>query len=273
MTTENLFAASNVTVVTNNRSLAGTVQLTTLSDGVARKIFEEAKLDDELLKRIGRSMTDMSALDSLIKDLGNIADTDYSFLTDIAEDQLDNMLKSQQSKRSRCKSKTMTEDNYLNMMSAAIAESYIRLVTGKSKNSVGRGATGSNVVFTEDRLMELAVDQEALRKEIRNVQSKKSIMKSKAEFSETDERWQMLLTAEAQLKGIRTTGGVQRVQLVDETKETIREMLAEVNIEAIKLPNAKQLLEAIYNVVFATDDEEDNVDDEPVDDTSDTPVE
>lgn len=270
MTVENLFAKVTEATTNSTRSLAGTAQLTSLSDGVAKIIYEAAKSDPDAITELGQSMVDIAAADRLINKFGELATHDYTFLFTIDEDQLEAMLKSQQSKRSRCKSKTMTVENYLNMMSAAVAEQYIRLATGKDKSSAGRGPHGTSVIFTEERLAVLAADQETLRKEIRNVQSKKSIMKSKADFSEEDERWQNLLVAEVQLKGIRVgTASVSHTEYVDATRETLKEMLAEVDIQAIKLNQAKELLDAIYTVVFEAD--EDN--DEPADDILDTPVE
>jgi hypothetical protein len=92
------------------------------------------------------------------------------------------MLKSQQSKRSRAKSKAMTLDNYTTLLTAAIAEDIIREIYNKPKSAGGFHRAAGTVDYTIDQLQALHDDQEALRKEIRNVQSKKSIMKSKNPF-------------------------------------------------------------------------------------------
>ena len=163
------------------------------------------------------SQREHSAMDTLIEEMVDFDTVDYDFIYQLDDKTVDGMLKSQQSKRSRCKSKAMTMDNYKSMMTAAIAEKIIRLATGKTKNAVGvRRGTGT-VTFSDEELEALRVDQEQLKKELRNVQSKKSIMKSKADFSEEDERWQALLVAEEQLKSIRVSTRGARVVEVDTT--------------------------------------------------------
>ena len=159
------------------------------------------------------------------------------------------MLKSQQSKRSRAKSKAMTMDNYKSMMAGAIAENLIRQATGKVKSAGGARRMSGSVDFTAEQLEELRADQEKLKKELRNVQSKKSIMKSKADFSEDDDRWQALLVAEEQLKSIRVSTGHTQVVKVDETKEKLAEVLADVDPSSLKAGDSKALLAQIKELL------------------------
>ena len=100
-----------------------------------------------------------------------------------------------------------------------------------------------------EQLEELKEDQDRLKKEIRNVQSKKSIMKSKADFSEEDPRWQALLVAEEQLKSIRISTGRTQVVKVDETKDALTETLADVDIEHLKAADSKELLAKIKAMI------------------------
>lgn len=257
MSINELFA-TNATATSTGGTLPGTVQLTEISSSMADKIMKLvndniAEYNDLLVK----SQTDAAALDQLVT-LVEI-DKDHSsldFLRALDETTLDNMLKSQQSKRSRCKSKDMTLDNYTSMLTAAIAETLIRLVTGKEKGNYG-GRSGGVVEYSDERLKQLAEDQEALRKEIRNLQSKRSIMKSKAGFDEEDERYIALLAAEDQLKAFRIPAGGTTKIVVDETKDSLKELLAEVNPHDLKAAELKQLLESIKGMAFADITEED----------------
>lgn len=106
-----------------------------------------------------------------------------------------------------------------------------------------------SVDFTAEQLEELRENQERLKKELRNVQSKKSIMKSKADFSEDDERWQALLVAEEQLKSIRVSTGRTQVVKVDETKEKLAEVLADVDPSSLKAGDSKALLAQIKELL------------------------
>ena len=188
-------------------------------------------------------------MDKLIDLLIDLNEVDVEFLKQLDEQTTDGMLKSQQSKRSRAKSKTMTLDNYKSMMAGAIAENLIRLATGKTKSAVGARRMSGSVEFTAEELEALKNDQEQLKKEIRNVQSKKSIMKSKADFTEEDPRWQALLVAEEQLKAIRVTTSRTTVVKVDETKEKLAEVLSEVDVNSLKAGDSKSLLAKIQELI------------------------
>ena len=238
-----MFTAENNNETTSNaRSLSGTAQLTTLSTSIASDILNAIDANFEIYKtQVAASKVEHKAMDSLIAAAYPIADVDVEFLKTLDDETIDGMLKSQQSKRSRSKGKVMTMDNYKAMMVGAIAENLIRLAAGKEKSAGSRRVSGS-VEYTAEQLVELENDQEKLRKEIRNVQSKKSIMKSKEGFSEDSDGWQQLLIAEAALKGIRTE---TKTITVDDTKDALAELLGETDITTMKNSDAKELLKKI----------------------------
>lgn len=256
MTIDNLFHGT--TASTSARELAGTAQLTSQATTLATTLLNVLANNadqEQYVELFEASKSDAAAQEKLIDLCTTIVDEDVEWLNKISDEDIAGMLKSQQSKRSRCKSKEMTADNYKSMMTAAIAERILRMATGKTK---GRGGNRSTTdIKTAEELEALKADQEALKREIRNVQSKKSIMKSKAGFSEDDEKWQVLLTIEEQLKSIRvgTTSKVVKVH-TDETKEWLRELLAEVEPSTMKAAQLKELLTAIKDKAFPADEEE-----------------
>ena len=243
-------ATENNATTTNARSLAGTAQLTAVANELVAHCIKTLNDSlDECREDFEASKHDHSAMDALLAKLIDFDTVDVEFIKELDEATVDGMLKSQQSKRSRAKSKAMTLDNYKSMMAGAIAENLIRKATGKVKSAGGARRMSGSVDFTAEQLEELKNDQERLKKEIRNVQSKKSIMKSKADFSEENPRWQALLVAEEQLKSIRVSTGRTQVVKVDETKDALAEKLADVDIEHLKAADSKELLEQIKEML------------------------
>lgn len=236
-------ATENNEATANARSLAGTAQLTAVANELVASTIKTIDGDFENYKEaFAASKSNHSAMDALLAQIINFDDVDVEFIKELDETAVDGMLKSQQSKRSRAKSKVMTMDNYKSMMAGAIAENLIRKATGKAKSAGGARRKSGSVDFTAEQLEALQADQEQLKKEIRNVQSKKSIMKSKADFTEEDEHWQALLVAEEQLKSIRVATGGAKVVKVDETKEKLAEMLSEVDTDHMKAADVKDML-------------------------------
>lgn len=227
-------------------TLSGTAALTAISNEAATKAIRMMEADiDNYRERIALSAKDNAEMDKLLDDLGELYDiSEDDPLRYMDDDTVESMLKSQQSKRSRSKSKAMTLDNYRNLMSAAIAESILRDLYNKPKQAGGFKQRG-NVDFTPAQLEALSADQTALRKEIRNIQSKKSIMKSKADFDESSEAWQQLLKAEVMLKDLRIGGRSGGVIEVDTTKDALAELLDGVDIEHLKAGDSKELLARI----------------------------
>ena len=179
----NLFVTESTAQAISNRGLSGTAQLTSIASNAAARIISEMNADiEQYTEDIKKSQADNNAMDALIEKVYPVdaisADNDMDFLRELSDEVLEGMLKSQQSKRSRCKSKAMTMDNYKALMVGAIAENLIRHITGKSKSSGGYRRAAGAVEYTIEQLQMLEADQEKLKKEIRNIQSKKSIMKS-----------------------------------------------------------------------------------------------
>lgn len=245
----NIFAAATSnTTSESSRSLAGTARLTSIANGFAADFMAKlAELDDE---QIIAAMHDNNQLDELIRSTISIevTDEDREFFAELDDKTAEGMLKSQQSKRSRCKSKDMTQDNFRSMVQAAIAELIIRDVYGKAKNASIGGGRRADVGYTDEELEQLAADQEALKRAIRNVQSKKSIMKSKAGFDETSEGWLQLLEVEAQLKERRVATTRTKTVKVDETKAAVAQLLTDVDIDKMKAADAKELLNKILGL-------------------------
>jgi uncharacterized membrane protein len=226
---------------TNARSLNGTAQLTNTSTVVANAILTAVNDDFEKFEEnFTKSKTEHNAMDKLIAETHDLSAVDVEFLRAIEEDTLEGMLKSQQSKRSRSKGKVMTMDNYKVLMIGAIAEGILWIVLDKPKSAVGNRHAAGKVVFTDEDLVALADDQERLRKEIRNVQSKKSIMKSKEGFSEEDERWQALLLAEERLKGVRADA--VKTIIIDDTKNALTSMFDGVDTDNMKAAEVRDML-------------------------------
>ena len=237
---------TNTETTTNARTLSGTAALTQVASAGAACAIRRMEADIENYRdRIALSATDSAELDKLIDELKPLVDIESDDpLRFLDEDTVESMLKSQQSKRSRAKGKAMTLDNYKTLMTAAIAEDILRELYNKPKQAGGTKRRGS-VEFTTEQLDALSADQVQLRKEIRNIQSKKSIMKSKADFDESSEAWQQLLTVESMLKGLRVGGRGGTVVEVDTTKDALADVLDGVDIEHLKAADAKELLARI----------------------------
>lgn len=233
--------------------LQQTARLTAIATEITNSIMNTVSTDVEKYQaKIAESQKSHDAMDALIAECYDLSAVDIEFLKAESDDTLDKMIRSQQSKRSRAKSKAMTMDNYKAMMIGAVAENLLRMAANKPKSAGGSSARATDVCYSEDELQRLAADQEALKRAIRNVQSKKSIMKSKADFDENSDRWQQLLVAEEQLKAIRTGGTVAvdpELQKAAEDKKKIEEMLAAADVNSLKAADAKSMLEAIKEML------------------------
>lgn len=245
-----LFANNNTTEVSSRgNQLDSTATLTRISTDIAREILKTAEADaEQFADKIIESQQSHDAMDALINEIYNLNEVDVDFLKEETEDVLDRMIKSQQSKRSRAKSKEMTIDNYLTMMTGAVAENLLRIVANKPKSAGGGGARRGSVRYSEEELEIFANDPEALKRAIRNVQSKKSIAKSKADFDPESERWQELLEVEAELKAIRDGQTVEAEKAVETTNQ-LEEMLATVDPKDLKAADAKAMLDSIKGML------------------------
>lgn len=257
MSLNELFTKNNENT-TNNHLLNGTAELTRVSTEIAHRMVKHMdEHSDEFVDKLKESAHDSKAMDDLITELKDTTDTciiskdDTETLESFDEASVDGMLKSQQSKRSRCKGKAMTLDNYISMLTAALAENILREIYNRPKSASFGSHRGGSVEYTSERLQQLSDDQEALRREIRNIQSKKSIMKSKANFDDESEQWLALLKAEETLKSLRIPTSGRSVVRVDETKDKLSEMLDGIDLEHLKAADSKELLSSIAGMIKA----------------------
>ena len=247
-----LFANNNTNQEVTNRGnqLDNTANLTRLSTEIAREILKRAEADAEKYQQvILDSQKSHDVMDQLINDTYDLTTVDIEFLKTESEEVLDRMIKSQQSKRSRAKSKEMTFENYLTMLTGAVAENLLRIAANKPKSAGGGGARRGTVTYSEEELEAFKNDPEALRRALRNVQSKKSIYKSKADFDPESERWQELLAAEEQLKAIRNGQTIEAEKAIEKTNQ-LEEMLATVDTKDMKAADAKAMLDSIKQMLL-----------------------
>lgn len=243
---------NNSAASTSSRSLAGTAQLTSTASTITAEVINavDARMKTEegayLGKMLEDSRKDSAAMDKLIEEIHPLTVEEASYLSELDETTLESMLKSQQSKRSRAKGKAMTLDNYRTMMTAAVAENLIRLVAGKQKSAGGYKSSGP-VDMSDEALNALAEDQEKLKKEIRNTQSKKSILKSKEGFTEEDPRWVELCAYEEALKARRTN--TASTIIVDTTKDAIKELIKDKDITSLKAADMKAIMASITEIL------------------------
>jgi hypothetical protein len=244
---QSLFASQEVTnSVGGANQLNKTAQLTSMSSQIAGMVLQSVLANQEKYSaQVVASQSSHDEMDRLVQELGELSTIELDFLQVESDEALDKMLKSQQSKRSRSKSKAMTQDNYTTMLTAAVAENLLRMASGKTKGAAGGPTSNGDPRYTEQELEALSENPENLSKAIRNVQSKKSIAKSKADFDPESDRWTMLLEAEAQLKDMRATiSGVASVEskAAVETNRAVEDMLAEQDLENMTAEDALALL-------------------------------
>ena len=249
---KDLFVDNNHTsreVTSKSNQHTKTADLTRIAEDVAKDILRKAEADAEKYQQlILDSQKSHNVMDRLINELYDLTTVDIEFLKTESEEVLDKMIKSQQSKRSRTKRKEMTLDNYLTMLTGAVAENLLRIAANKPKAAGGGGARRNSVRYSEEELEAFKNDPEALRKALRNVQSKKSIYKSKADFDPKSERWQELLAVEAQLKAIRDGQSAEAARAIEKT-QSLEEMLATVDTKDLKASDAKEMLEQIKQML------------------------
>lgn len=240
---------TNQEVTNKGNQHDNTANLTRISADIAREILKRAEADAEKYQQvILDSQKSHDVMDQLINEIYNLNEVDIGFLKDESEEVLDRMIKSQQSKRSRAKSKEMTLDNYITMLTGAVAENLLRIAANKPKSAGGGVARRGSVRYSDEELEIFANDPEALKRAIRNVQSKKSIYKSKADFDPESERWQELLEVEAQLKAIRDGQTIEAERAIEKT-QSLEEMLATVDPKDLKATEAKDMLESIKQML------------------------
>lgn len=241
------------------RTLSGTGSLTAKSAELAAEIMTEENMQT-LGHLIAGSKTDNKLMEQLLDAVINFDEVDISFLGLIHEVELGHMMKSQQSKRSRLRKKPMTKDNYTQYMNAAISERLIRIALNKPKT--GRGLSKDSIVYTDEELQTLQYRQHEVRRELRNVQSKKSMEKRRPEFDleNPSERWEELCIAEQQLKAIRTEipdeeidPRVEEVRMAFIASEKRYDKMSKT--ELLELANRIAEAVNVYAEVYTTEDD------------------
>lgn len=219
------------------RRLDCTAALTSYADAEARTLLQKVNADPELQEALKASFTDSDAQDNLIVDiLGHLS---IETIMDADEEQLKRLLASQQSKRSRSKGKEMTVANYLNMMSAAIAENVIRQVIGRPRGAAARTSTVSPL--TEDELKLFKDDLDAVNKKIRVLQSWKSTHKHLQDSTE----WTTVCANIATLQGLRPATNSIKVTKEDPRVSAIRAQLQGHDLDKMNAKDKASLLEDI----------------------------
>lgn len=257
--TNQLFAnnmeINNITSGANQLSV--TAQLNTVANQIVKDVLnrilptEENDNNEEYADQILASQTDHNAMDNLLNEVVDYEAQDIDWLKEADSEELEKVLKSQQSKRSRSKNQQMTIENYAKMMTAAVAERLVREALGKPKGN-GGGNTRGQATYTDEELNALAEDPAMLARAIRNVQSKKSIAKSKVDFDENSDRWQDLLEAEQQLKDLRSSiNGLQNTaaQEAIEAKRKAEELVGDVDVNTLKADEARDMLAKIQEAL------------------------
>lgn len=238
-----LFVANTTGKANGKRTLSGTAEMTAKAELVVKDIFDALSNDfDSNSELFENSKVNHNSMDKLIsKFTNNFESIEYDFLDKYDAEEIKQMLKSQQSKRSRAKAKEMTMDNYSAMMNAAVCEHMIRLATGKSKNQ----AAGKSLDdYTIEYIQSLSEDQYDLRREIRNIQSKISICKkdNPTDYEELD-KYKKLKQIEGMLIDMRQPieHGASKIARVNDT-------LTDVNIADLSIDEAKELLAKLQNI-------------------------
>lgn len=249
----NLFESeTTVTVLGGAHQLNKTARLTQQATEIAQSILKEIMSNvAEYELKVKASQQSHDAMDDLINEVHSLGEEPIDYLKTVSEDEIEKMIRSQQSKRSRAKSKVMTQENYLTMMVGAISENLLRIAGNKPK-SAGGGTVMGEIGFSAEDLEQLAQYPEELKKAIRNVQSKKSIMKAKQGFDIQDPRWQQLLRAEQQLKDVRDQTNIMATQEAKdalEAKSKVEEMLSTTDVGELKADEARALLDQVKEML------------------------
>jgi hypothetical protein len=242
MEDKTMFETQEVNGAVQTRGLYHTAELTQRANAVAKGILKDILEDSSYHAAIKESQKSNDAMDNLIESQVSINQLS-DFLNEADMNEIEKMLKSQQSKRSRLKGKAMTLENYTSLMTAGVAELMLR-----SAGNIEKGRTTfarAGVGYSDEALQELAADQEALAKAIRNVQSKKCIAKGKAGFDPTADEFQEILHVENQLKALRVGG-------TGTTVIKVKNMLpVEEDLESMSSEDAKALLIKIASQITA----------------------
>jgi hypothetical protein len=234
-----IFEQSNTNKATGGSDL--TVRLTMQCTDLANELYTKITTNEEwTTEYIIPILQDHDKLDRFIAEQAPFDETEFEWLVETDSGLVDRMIKSQQSKRSRSKGKQMTQQTVHAILVGAYAENVLRKVCNKPKNQLA-ASIGSVVEYTPEQLAELQADQDNLRRHIRNLQSRASIMKSKIGFDENDPKYVSLLDWQERLKELRV-GAIAAPR----ANPAVVEMLKDKDFNNMKPTEAKELLAQIY---------------------------
>lgn len=226
---------------TTQRGGSETIRITGIAHTTATEVLQRVKNKEWTEEQMTEVTQDHDKMDNFLQENNLIALEQFVELEGLDDGLVERMIKSQQSKRSRAKSKQLTEATFIAMLEGAVCENVLRTMYDKEK---GQMAAPSRLTeLTDEDYQKIAEDQEELRRMIRNVQSRKSIAKSKRDFTEDSEMWQQLLIVEEKLKSLRT-GSTSTAALLP-----VKNILVDVDIDGLKASEAKALLAQIKELV------------------------
>lgn len=205
-----------MTETTKAATIPASTQLAQVADSVANQLIEKFnQLSEEEANdcTVAAFESNSSMLNALIDNKVLTDDVICSELYSITDDDATRLLKSQQSKQSRSKSAGLSIQNFKKMASATVAVHLIRTQCGLTSNRTGRQSEGLKPL-TEETQQWYAANQFELGKAIRNIQSKKSILKKKMVDGGTDEQLQLMdeyVDYETTLKSLRSNTPAPKV--------------------------------------------------------------
>ena len=204
-----IFKGAPTVVVSNAaKQLDITNQLTNIATIKAEEVLAYLKQNENGDALVALTIEKYAELSSLLKNLDVIQPEEW--LKGTNEDVVTRALKSQQSKRSRAHSALLagniTIQDYKKYLIGAIAEGILRVSCNIASGNTGNRGSKAAASFelTEEDRLRYSVDQMALAKAIRNVQSKKTAIKKLEGFTEEDPTWMKAIAYEEQLKQLRT---------------------------------------------------------------------
>lgn len=238
MGVEEVFSLGTASTASTGRNIHGAIELNTYAQSEARRLIETAMEQVKTERDEGTTTTkdkidealdsgSYSSACSLIEDV--IGTPHCGILEECTEDELSRLLESRRSDRSKTKKKGLRTDIsvVLSYFAAVIAEMAIRAASGKEYV-----AQSTNAIDVEA----LALDQEALNKKIRSLQSKQSNLRRALKYIPDDmdapERDE-LVKVQKQIEELqsRRTSTVKTVTTKVPSAETLKQAIASMSEE------------------------------------------
>lgn len=231
-TTKNLFnMEGTVPKSTETRRLEFTPVLIDKSNSRAQELMTqqyESRPDlNDLVSRVLQNGDAQSTFELLNEFFGETISSDATLLSGCDDDQLDRLLESRRSDRSKTKSKGLTNAvNIKNFLAAAYAELMIREFSGKVYKSNTSGAI--DIESIKD-------DADAIKRKVKSLQSKACRLRKIAPYDET--MAQQLRETEEEISRLNELRPTIRVS----TKTAIKDSEVDAIREALKLLDVDSL--------------------------------